>query len=166
MAKIGTVVSSKVQDGKRVVKMVVLGKDDVQEIPQVAPHGIDSAPPKGVKALHVETLQRGASVSAGYINKEQQVNAGEIRISSTDADGNEQTFIYLHDNGDISIGGTSDNMVRYSPLNSGLQAFKNQVQTEFSLIAAVLNTLAPGSYTPPVLNIDISGSQINEIKTS
>jgi len=165
MAKIAEVVSTRTDDDKRLVKIIVMGKDDVQEIYQVTPFGIDSNPVKGSKALHVETLQMDGSVIAGTINEATNLAPGEIRISSTNSDGVEQTHITLRSNGIIEIGGTDHNMVRYTPLNAGIQQFKTDVQAQLTLIAAVLNGLVPGSYTPPVLSVDISGSKIDEVKT-
>jgi len=163
--KIAEVVSSKIEDGQRLIKIIVMGKDDVHEIHQVTPFGIDSNPIKGSKALHVQTLQMGESVVAGTINEATDLAPGEIRIFSTDEDGVEQAHVTIRTDGTIEIGGTAHNMVRYTPLNAGIQQFKADVNVQFGLIAAVLNGLLPGSYVAPVLTVDISGSKIDEVKT-
>ena len=162
--KIGTIISNTLKNGKRLLKLTVLGKNDVQEIEQIAPHGIDSCPPNDTRVLHVETLQRGTCVVVGSINDNQESTEGESRVYSTDADGVLQTFIHLHDDGTIDIGGTTDNMVRYSPLDSGLQSFKSQIQAELALIAAGIAT-GGGAYSPGTLTVNISNSKIDEIKT-
>lgn len=173
--KIAEVVSTKTEDGKRLVKVIVMGKDDVQEIHQTTPFGIDSNPPKGTKALHVETLSRGSSVIAGIINSAtDDLQVGEVRISSTDENGNDQTFITLRSDGTIEIGGDSENMVRYAPVGSTVQELQDDVNQLKQLIsswvvvpndggAALKAVLASWSSSPLVE--DISQARIDDIKT-
>ena len=140
---------------RRVIKFLRLGKYDVQTSFQVAPYGVDSNPIKDMVAIYGPTGEKGKTVIIGYINKNQVAAPGEYRTFSTDADGELKFYIHQKANGTCEIGGSSHNLVRYTPLNSALQ-------TELGIIAAAINAIVPGSYSP---TLDITASKINEIKT-
>lgn len=164
--KIAEVISTKIDKAKRFVKVLVMGRDDVQELHLIQPFGIDGNPVKKMRAVHAETLQIGANVIIGFVNENQEAKEGELKLFSTNGQGNQQTYIWLHDDGTIEIGGDLDNMVKYIPLNAGLQAFKGSVDANFTAIAAVLNAIVPGSYTPTPTVMDISLSKVTDVKTS
>jgi len=105
--------------------------------------------------------------------------SGETRFFSTDDNGTLKNYIWLKKTGNIEIGGSSDNMVRYSKLE---QAF-NQLKSDFNNLVIAYNThihpvpnavpLAPGPVvtTPTVSSgspstANILPAKINEIKTS
>ncbi len=161
---ISKLVSSAIENGVRTLKAIVLGKDDVRTALEVTPFGVDSNPTEGLMAIYVETSAKGDRIIVGYLNTNQLAEVGGTRIFSTDKDGNAATSIYLRADGTIEVRGTGDNMVRYIPLDSGLQSFKSQIQAELALIAAGI-AAAGGSYTPGTLSVDISGAKIDEIKT-
>lgn len=149
---------------RRLVKFLRFGRDDVQTSLQAGPYGTDSNPIKDMVAIYSETQEKGKTIIVGYINRNQMADAGENRIFSTDSSGNVKTFIWLKNDGTMLVGGDTDNMVRYIPLDSGLQALKDLIQTELTKIATGIAG-AGGSYTPGTLSVDISGAKINEIKT-
>ena len=68
--------------------------------------------------------------------------------------------------GNIEVGGNTDNLVKYSKLDLSLQNEATLINTELGKIAAVLNSLAPGSYVPTPVTIDISQSKCDKVKTS
>jgi hypothetical protein len=150
---------------RRVVKFLRMGKYDVQTAVEASPYGIDSNPIKDMEAIYAQTDGRGDQVIIGYINKNKVANAGELRIYSTDLSGVEKFYVYLKNNGTLEMGGVADNAVRYSPLNTAIQQQKTDINTELGKIASAINAIVPGSYTPALISINISGSKINEIKT-
>jgi hypothetical protein len=172
--KIGSIISSTISNGIRKLKLTVLGKNDVQEIEQIAPHGIDSCPPSDTRVLHVETLQRGACMVVGSINDNQLAVEGEIRLYSTNADGTLQTYVHLLEDGTIEVGGTVDNMVRYAPMADSVNEIKDDSNNLKDLISSwtpvpndgglALKTLLT-SWAASLIVEDISASKIDEIKT-
>jgi hypothetical protein len=178
MIKVGAIISSEIASAKRKVKMQVMGKDDVQDVPQIAPHGIDSSPIKDARGLCVTTALNSQGVFIGVVNGNQEAKDGEIRIFSTDSDGQLQTFIHLHDDGTIDVGGTSDNMVRYSELETAFNQLKedfNNLVTSYNshthiTTATVGPTAVPGVIAPTISTgtpstADITPAKIDEINT-
>lgn len=150
--------------GRRISKVLRFGKHDVQTGFQVAPYGIDSNPVDGMRAIYSLTAQKGKTVIIGYINVDQLAKSGELRLFSTDDAGDLKFSIWLKDDGTCEVGGNTDNLVRYTPLNQGLQDFKIAMQQELAKIAAGIAS-AGGSYTPGTLSIDVTNSKIDEIKS-
>src|SRR5690606_28196520 len=103
--------------GRLLVKIWRKYRSDVQERIQVSPHGIDSNPVKDMVAIYGQTSSDGKAVIIGYMLKNQIAKPGELRMFSTNAQGSEQTFIYLTDNGQILMGGNVDNLVKFTGLN-------------------------------------------------
>lgn len=149
---------------RRITKVRRRGKDDVQTAIEIAPYGCDSNPIAGMRAIYSPTEDKGKKVIIGYINKDQLAEVGEHRLYSTDSNGVLKFFIWLKNDGTLEIGGNSDNAVRYSPLNTGLQQFKSDIQAQLALIATGI-AAGGGSYTPGTLTLDISNSKIQQIKT-
>ncbi|MBE9490873.1 MAG: hypothetical protein IMY67_11305 [Bacteroidetes bacterium] len=143
-----------------------MGGEDTQTAIQAAPFGIDSNPVPDLIAVYAQTSEAGRTVLIGYLNKEQVAAVGETRLFATDANGNEQVKGYIHLKNDetIEIGGNTDNMIRFSPLDSALQGLIVDLQAELVLIAAGIAT-GGGAYSPGILNLDISASKIEETKT-
>lgn len=161
--KIGKVDSTSYDKLKRrLSKLLGMGTSDVQTPVELNPYGLDSNPVKGTRAVFAQTGIKGESVLLGYFGRDKKAAVGEIRLYSTDSDGNEQTFLWLKNDGTIEVAGNADNAVRYSELNNAKQQFVALLQTELGLIQA---GIAGGSYTPTTLQFDISASKINEIKT-
>lgn len=161
-----TTISTSLNKAKsRLVKALRFGKDDVIERPEIGPYGIDSNPIKGMAALYSETSEKGKGVIIGYINKNLKAEPGEIRTFSTDETGTLQFYIWQKKDGTAELGGNTDNLVRYSPLYSGLADFITSLKVELASIATGI-TAAGGSYTPSTtIDIDIADSKIEEIKT-
>lgn len=158
MIKIVKIVSTSVDVLKRrVVKILRMGKSDIQTSFDVAPYGVDSNPIKDMIAVHAETGEKGKTVIVGYINKNAIADVGELRLFSTDSLGVEKKYIWLKNDNTIEIGGNSDNMVRFS----ALEAAFNQLKSEFNAHVHASNG------TPPTVpsTADVSGAKINEIKT-
>jgi hypothetical protein len=146
------------------IKLLRFGKNDVLTAPQVVPAGIESKPLVQDNAIHSTTSNSNKSVVLGYTYEVDSLEGGEIRIYARNSAGNEVFSMYFKSDGVVEFGGNSDNLVKYTPLDSGLQAQKGQINTELTKIATAINAIVPGSYTPAPVSIDISNSKIDNIK--
>jgi len=159
--------------GQRLIKFLRLGRNDMREVPQAGPHGIDSHPVKDMVAIFANTASNGNGAVIGYINRNALAAVGETRIFSTDDQGAVQFAIHLRNNGTAEIGGDSDHMVRYSKLE---EAF-NELKGDFNAFIQVYNAhthsgVTPGSGATAIpaapgqqSTADITPAKINEIKT-
>jgi hypothetical protein len=159
------VISSTVEEGWRIVKVLCFGKDDVRTADAVAPYGIDSNPIKDASAVYAPTADMEQAVIIGYLNPSAKAEKGELRLYSTNEAGDEKTYVWLKADGTLLIGGNADNAVRYTPLNAGLQDLKTAINTELGKIQTAITSLG-GSYAKLNVSVNISGAKINEVKTS
>lgn len=154
------------------VKFTRMGRDDTRETEQISLHGFESRPVKDMVAVYAKTEHDGDDVIIGYLVKSAITKVGETRMFSTDNNGTELFSIHLKNNGTAEIGGDSDNMVRYSNLESAF----NQLRTDFNSLVTIYNNHVHGNPSPGVITLptspaqastaDITGARINEIKTS
>lgn len=164
MVKITKVISATIDSGKRIIKILGFGKSDVQTSNEAVAFGIDSNPIKDMVAVQMETSQRGKTVIVGYINKNQIADSGELRLYSLNASGSEQATVYLKKDGVLELNGNIDNAVKFIPLDAGLQTEVGLINAEFVKIAAVLNTLLPGSYVPTPVIVNIAAAKVDTVK--
>lgn len=162
---------------RRVVKVLRMGKGDIQTSDQVAPHGIDSYPVKDMTAIYAQTEQKGETVIIGYLNKNMLAAIGETRMYSTDADGGLKTFVWLKNDGTIELGGSAKNLVRFQELKTGFDQLKtdlNDMKTKWNAFTAAYVPGGPALVgTPPTLagqnspasTASIDSAKIDEIKT-
>lgn len=147
---------------RRLIKVRRFGNDDVQEPFQANNAGIDSNPIKDMVAVYSSTSENGKNVIIGYLNKNQIADSGEVRIYSTDENGQLKTFVWVTNEGKIELGGVADNAVMYSKLNGAineaLTGLVPQLQIELTKIAAGI-AAGGGSYTPGTLSCDLSESK-------
>jgi len=148
---------------KRILKIIQYGVKTAQE---VSAFGDDANPLKGMTAVYADTGEMGEPVIIGYINENQLAAIGEKRIYSLKSDGSLSNYIWLKNDETIEIGGNVDNLIRYAALDLSLQNQTNLINVELGKIAAVLNSLAPGSYVVTPVAIDNSAARIDKIKTS
>lgn len=148
-----------------VIKYTRFGKFDVQTSFESSPYGIDSNPVKDMVALYSTTGENGKTVIVGYLNKDRKAAPGEIRLFSTDDKGALKFYTWLKADGTMEVGGNTDNMVRYLKLNEGLQQEVLALNAEFAKVAAAISAIIPGLYVPTPIQLDISQSKINEVKT-
>ena len=170
MINLTTVFSTSLDSVKRrFIKVLRMGRNDVQTPVEAMPFGFDGNPLKNMVSVYASTGEKGKPVLLGYINKHPamesgNVNPGETRIYSLDENGNLKTYVLCRVNGTIELGGITHNAVRYTPLNSGLQSQVNLINTQLAAIATAIGTLG-GAYVAVPITLDISASKINEIKT-
>ena len=163
---------------RRLVKFLRFGRNDVQTAIEAAPYGFDSHPVKDMIALYAPTTQNGKSVIVGYLNKNQLAEIGELRLFSTNAQGDEQAYIWLKNDGVIELGGDEDFLVRYSKLEEAfntlkadLNALTNSYNSHTHVTSATIGSSAtPGKVEPTASkasesNANISPAKIESIKT-
>lgn len=161
---------------RRVVKAIRMGKSDVQTSIQAAPYGLDSSPIQNIRGVYVQTSTLGKTYLVGYLNVNQKANPGEFRTYATNSTGTEVFYTWMKTDGTMEIGGAVHNLVRYTPLNTGLQNQNSLISTNLTAILTNLtqlnvavNALVPGSVTTPYVitpvSVNITASKINEIKT-
>lgn len=167
----GKVNGTRTVDGYRLVKGIFLGPDDVREIVEASPFGIDSNPVKGTIGVALDTSVADEPLMVGYVGQVRKADVGEIRIFSSDKSGVESFSAHLKNDGTCSLGGEEDNMVRYSKLEKAFNDLKADFNALVSMFNSHVHASAPnGPPTPPgsqatASAADISPAKINEIKT-
>lgn len=138
MNNLAKVISSKVQDGLRLIKAVIQGKDDTRDAYLAQGFGEDAAPDEdnGLIGVYAYTGHNGEPVLIGYINSNSKVKPGEKRLFSTDGSGSEQTFLYLLQNGEQHLGGNGDFVTRFLEMEKAFNEFKN----DFNNFVSTYNT--------------------------
>lgn len=145
----------------RIIKVEQYGTKTAEE---VSTFGCDGNPVENMTAIYADTGETGDAIIIGYINQRQLAKVGERRVYSLKPDGSGSFYTWLRNDGIYEIGGYQDNMVRYSQLNSKLQAEKNAINAELTKIQAAISTLG-GTYTKVDITLDLTDARIDEIKT-
>ncbi len=161
MTTIVKVIGSALKNGQRIMK-AVFGKTNVQEVYEVAPHGIDSSAPDNRLAAHTTTTVKGVNVIYGYYNTLQSAAKGETRIYSTNSAGsNVSIYIHRKNNNTAEFNGNADNLMRYAAFNTVMQNYLT------TLNAAILSGVssAGGSYSAPTAP-NFTTAKITELKCS
>lgn len=179
MNKIVKVISSIITESATMIKFLGVGKNDVQEKHQISPFGVDSNPIKDMIAVYSPTSEIGNEVIIGYIQRSQIADPGEIRIFSTNAEGEEQISLYLKKDGIAEFGGSADHMVRFSELKTSFDELKSDFNNLVNLYnshthittATIGPSAVPGVIAPTVSigtpsSANINPARIDEIKTS
>ena len=162
MISLAQVKSMVISSGKRILKVVQFG---AKTAVQSAPFGDDSSPLKDMVAIFAPTSNMEEPVILGYINKNQIALEGEKRMFSLRPDGTLSFSIHLKNDGTCEIGGNTDNMVKYTPLDTALKSQDTAINTELGKIALAITSLG-GAYVPTAVSTDISASKIDTVKTS
>lgn len=164
MISVVKIISTKIDKTMRFIKALRKGKSDVQETYEISPFGVDSNPIADMAALYLTTEENGKTVIIGYINKGQLAEPGEVRHYSLDAEGALKFYTWLKADGTLELGGVAHNIVRYTPLNTGLQNEATLINAELAKIAVAINALAPGAYVVAPISVNISTAKVDEIK--
>lgn len=160
MASIVKIDSTNIDDGFRVAKIEQYGTKTADVVQSF---GEDSNPIKGMTAIFQETDTNGDPIIVGYINKNVVAAEGERRMYSLGSDGSEQAFIWLKNNGDIELNGNSDNVVRFSELESSLMIMVQKLNIELAKIQAGISS-AGGAYAKVDVDIDVSNAKVENVK--
>lgn len=154
-----------VERGRRLIKVLRLGKQDVQTPIQAGPFGSDVNPPPGVRGIYVRTGTKGDTFLVGFINIDQVAEVGENRQFATDENGALIFEARMRNDGTYEIGGSADNLMRFTGLDTQMQKLSSDINAELVKIASGITT-GGGVYTPAPIGIDISSAKIEELKTS
>ena len=138
---------------RRLTKVRVLGLNDIRTAFEAAPFGTDANPIKDMRAVYAETASKGDRVIVGYINKNQLALQGEHRLYSTDANGNLQTWIWMHNDGTIEIGGNANHFTQYEAMKAA-----------FDLLKTDLNAARSALSLPPSI-ADMANAKTTTVKT-
>ena len=170
-------ISALIEDGYRTIKVFVFGEEDVQTPNEVMPFGLDSCPTKDVLAAYSSTSATSDNIIIGYYNKNQKAAAGEYRTYATDSEGVEAFYTWMKADGTMEIGGDTDNMVRYSELETAFNELKSDFNDLVSKYNSHIHTttatigtgpvgvISPTATTGTPTAADITPSKIEEIKT-
>ena len=156
------VISTLIESGLRKIKFFRFGKDDVNEVRESMPFGIDSNPLKDMIAIYSDTATKGKGVIIGYINKHQIADVGELRLYSADNSG-VKFFIHLKKDGTCEFNGNTDFLVKHTKLNLDLQQTINQLNLQLTAIATGITGVG-GIYVPTPVTLDISDAKTDKIK--
>ena len=163
---------------RRIVKYLRLGKSDVQTSPLASPFGSDGNPAGNLRAIYVETGVKGETYLVGFINRSLVAEIGENRQFSTDEDGNLIFEARMRNDGTYEIGGSVDNLARYSKLEESFNELKSDLNSHISdynththITTATVSAGAPGVIAPTITTstpsaADITPAKIEELKTS
>lgn len=151
MIALAKVISSRLDNAMRWVKVNVFGDKDTREVDEASPFGVDGCAPKDMIAVYADTASKDEKVVMGYINVCQKAQPGEIRIYSTRSNNatSENFYILLTNVGTCEIGGTADNMVRYSKLEDAYNQLKSDHDDLVQDINAIKTVFASGWVVAP-----------------
>lgn len=159
---------------RRIIKVLRLGSSDWLTANDASPFGIDSNPVKDWVAVYSETAEKGEPVIVGYLNPNQLAEPGDTRLFSTDDLGNLKFYVWLRNDGSLSLGGEGDNLVRFSKLKDTIDELQNDIAelkkafTNWVVVAedggAALKAISTEWAGTP-LQKPIDPAKINEIKT-
>lgn len=139
-------------DDIRLIKATVYGR--TREVQQVLPYGIDSAPMPKDTAIITGTGAIGDDVIIGYVHKDAQAEPGSIRIYSEGGD------ITITKTGIIELNGDSDNVTKWTALNTGLQTAIAAINANFATITSSLGIPLPA------ITLNINAAKSNTVKTA
>ena len=146
--------------GARILQVMGISLSTADEC---LPFGEDGQPLPNTIAIYAKTSNIAEPVILGYINKSQLAAAGEKRAYSLRPDGSLSFYTWLKNDGTMLIGGDTDNLVRYTPLETALMAQNAALNAELVKIVAAIATVG-GTYAMSEVEINIGGSKIDEIK--
>lgn len=139
------------------IKVLRFGNKDIQTAQPLSIAGIDSCPIDNNIAIYAETSNKSKPIILGYLN-DNQSNNGEIKIYSQDTNGNKLFELYFKNDGTVEFGGNTDNLVKFSILDSLLQTFISNLNTQ------LITALAPVPFTWVPITLDLSTAKNLNIK--
>lgn len=149
MNVIVTTISTEIDKLKRrVVKVLRMGKSDVQTAIEISPAGTDSVPLKDLVAVYAPTNQNGKTVILGYLVKNKKAAAGEYRTFALDENGEEVFYTWMKKNGTMEIGGDGNFAVRFNELKTEFNALKSDFNSLVSTFNAHTHSV-PGITSGP-----------------
>lgn len=161
MISLATIKSALLEQGKRIFKVSQYG---IKTANESAPFGDDANPIPELRAVFANTSEVGEPVIIGYINLNQLAGVGEKRIYALTPDGKLSIDLWLKNDGTMELGGKTDNLVKYTPLDIGLKTTNTDINIEFTKIAAAIGALG-GSYVVKPITTNITQAKSTTLKT-
>lgn len=150
-----TVDSTSTEDGMRMVKVDQFGAKEPYEC---SPYGFDSNPVKDMTAIYADTSENGEPIIIGYVNENQLAEVGELRLYNS-----EQGYIWIKKDDSIELNGNARTIVAFQNLKTELQNTIVKVNAELVKIQTAITALG-GAYAKTDVNIDISSSEVKDVK--
>ena len=132
-------------------------------------HGVVSRPSKKTKGIRIQLGKLSIILAAYTYGVDPPENAGETKIYSTDADGEEEASHLLGNDGTHTFNNGSDNAVRYSDLKTAF----DQLKSDFNALVSQYNlhthaetgtTTLVTTMTGASSSADMSSAKVEEIK--
>ncbi|MEE8206713.1 MAG: hypothetical protein V3T82_07170 [Nitrospinaceae bacterium] len=163
MVAIGTVTGQEIRKNRdgaanvRLLQVQLSNASDIQTV-QYLPMAGDDSPPQIGDLVVVVPIGPAFMVALGVQDSVvPTMSAGERKIYSRDGSGDIAAFINLLAGGDLELNGNANTAVRFTPLDTALQAL-------VIAINAALATKADASGTAGALTLDISGAESSTVK--
>lgn len=156
-------ISDKIEKGRRLMKFLRFGSNDIQEQFEANPFGYDAKAPEGTRAVYARSGKKGVGALIGFINVNQldSLSEGEVHLYSTNSDGSsEQAFILMKNDGTMQVNGDADYAIRYSDMKSAFNQFKN----DFNSHTHTGNMGAPTSPPTVPTSADMSPSKVDTVQ--
>ncbi len=169
--KLLKITQSKVDDLKRRVLTMWNGNKNTVTAVQYGGYGVDSNPVKNSIGAYETSEMDGKEACLGIMNTNAKAELGEHRLFCTDAQGVFKFNVWLRADGTALIGDSEvpaayiNWFVKYTELDTALQAMVVKVNTENAKIAAAIGAIIPGLYTPVAVTVNIANAKNTKVKT-
>ena len=147
--------STTTEDGMRMIKVDQFGAKEPYEC---SPYGFDSNPVKDMTAIYADTSENGEPIIIGYVNENQLADVGELRLYNSN-----KGYIWLKKDDTIELNGNSRTIVAFINLKTELENTIVKVNAELVKIQTAITALG-GAYAKTDVNIDISSSEVKDVK--
>lgn len=167
-AETGLVTGSEIKKNRdggkpvRLLQVIISDPDDVQTVEWLGKPGQD------------EGLQTGDTVLIVTVGSTKFAIAADDRITPDAANGEKKLYsrsgdakaaeVIFRTNGDIELNGDNDFLISFNQLKQIIDAFATDLNDEFDAVAEAINGIAPGSYTPTVIEFDITAAKVENLK--
>ena len=168
VAETGLVTGSEIKKNRdggkpvRLLQVVISDPDDVQTVEWIGKPGEDNG------------LQPGDTVAIITIGSTKFAIAADDGITPDAADGEKKLYsrsgdakaaeVIFRVNGDIELNGNADFLISFNQLKQIIDAFATDLNAEFTAVATAINGIAPESYTPTVIEFDITAAKVEDLK--
>lgn len=174
---LSTIKGSRISNLIRLIKAQIFGLDDLREINEAMPYGVDSCPVSNTNGVFVNTTSNGVSYVVGYVNKQQKATAGEMRIYSTNSSGVFKFNVWLKGDGTVLIGDSdtpasyTNFLTKFNELKTGFDTLKGDYNTFIANYNLHTHSNSGGTTTPPSptgspSTASIDSSKATKIKTN
>lgn len=161
MISLSKLKSSAIEGKKRILTVLQFGAKTAKEC---GPFGFDSSAPEGWTAIYGETANRDEAVVLAYVNKEAAAELGGSRVFSLGESGELAAYVYCRTSGVLELNGAAFSAVRFQNLQTATNSANTLINTELTKIAAAINAIVPGSYTPASISTDLSTAESSDVK--